>query len=469
MPNEISVINNPDGSRKIWYDDKSIEISFPDGSGEWHHPDGSIQRWDSNGNSVEWQGSSLGSDREIEFPIKTDTACQLKWSQSTVFLTTGNTSSCHRVNQNKIPDNFDFHNTPEKITARKKMLAGEWPGHGCEYCKLIEDNNGYSDRMLHRQYAGLGPPPEFDSDPTATHVTPRWLEVYFSNYCNLKCVYCGPHFSSSWESELKRAGIEVGNYSQGNYVDSLFEWFEDNIQHLYNLMILGGEPFLQPQSDRLLDFLETKSCPELSLTFFSNLTIDPTRLQKRLARMEKLKEDGKIKNVHIVASIDCWGKQAEYIRYGLDLALFQKNFEYLLHNTTAKLNINMAWNALSTFSMPEFFEKFNEWNNVRRVYGSIMTANDSFANTGIIHSPRIFGNKLLDWGYDKLINAINTHDNIELKKFQQHLTGLADSIINTPVDKQAQLKFHKYLTELDTRRGTNYPNLFPELYQEIHK
>jgi MoaA/NifB/PqqE/SkfB family radical SAM enzyme len=28
------------------------------------------------------------------------------------------------------------------------------------------------------------------------HVTPRILEVYFDNTCNLKCLYCGPHFSS---------------------------------------------------------------------------------------------------------------------------------------------------------------------------------------------------------------------------------------------------------------------------------
>jgi organic radical activating enzyme len=469
MPNEIGVTQNPDGSSTIEYDDGSFEIAYSDGSGEWHDPNGTIQRWDSNGNPIEWKGSTLASDREIEFPINTPTACQLKWSHSTIFLPTNQTASCHRVHQNQIPDNFDFHNTPEKIVAREKMLAGEWPGKGCEYCKLIEDTSGTSDRMLHRKYAGLGPPPELDNDLTATHVTPRWLEVYFSNYCNLKCVYCGPHFSSSWESELKRAGIPVEDYSKLEHTDNLFKWFENNIQHLYNLIILGGEPFLQPQSDRLLDFLETRTCPDLTLTFFSNLTVDAKRLQRRFARMQALKDAGRVKDIHIVASLDCWGKQAEYIRYGLDLELFQQNFEHLLHNTTVKLNINMAWNALSTFTMPEFFAKFNEWNSVRRVYGSIMTTNDTFAVQGLTQSPRMFGDKLLDWGYDKIIDAIDTHGNPELEKFKQHLLGLADSIISTPPDKTAQLEFHKYLLELDSRRGTHYPDLFPELYQEIHK
>ena len=32
----------------------------------------------------------------FEFPIKTKTACQYKWTWSTVFLSTGTSSSCHR-------------------------------------------------------------------------------------------------------------------------------------------------------------------------------------------------------------------------------------------------------------------------------------------------------------------------------------------------------------------------------------
>jgi hypothetical protein len=40
----------------------------------------------------------------------------------------------------------DFHNHPGKIGDREKMLNGEWPGNGCEYCKKIEDVGGVSER-----------------------------------------------------------------------------------------------------------------------------------------------------------------------------------------------------------------------------------------------------------------------------------------------------------------------------------
>ena len=55
-------------------------------------------------------------DLDYYFPIKTDTACQSKWSWSTVWLNRGTSSSCHRVDDFPIPvDDFgSFHNLPEK-------------------------------------------------------------------------------------------------------------------------------------------------------------------------------------------------------------------------------------------------------------------------------------------------------------------------------------------------------------------
>ena len=75
------------------------------------------------------------------FPIKTDTACQLKWNWSTIRLYTGETSSCHRVQSDNVSvDSFDqFHNTPKKLADRELMLHGKWPIGGCEHCKNIED------------------------------------------------------------------------------------------------------------------------------------------------------------------------------------------------------------------------------------------------------------------------------------------------------------------------------------------
>ena len=51
----------------------------------------------------------------IKFPIETATACQNKWTWSSIYLNLLSTASCHRVKPVEISlENFDdFHNTPK--------------------------------------------------------------------------------------------------------------------------------------------------------------------------------------------------------------------------------------------------------------------------------------------------------------------------------------------------------------------
>jgi len=413
------------------------------------------------------------SEREDEFPIKTSTACQLKWSHSTVFTSTNTTSSCHRVQSDYIPDNFDFHNTPEKIAARNLMLQGKWPGKGCEHCKVIEDSGGTSDRMMHLKFHGLGAPPEFEYDTSAVNVTPRWLEIYFSNLCNLSCVYCGEIFSSTWESENKKFGpIKItGATTQGytqNILDNnekMFDWLDNNIHHLFNLMVLGGEPFTQPQSDRLIEYLSTKNLPELTLTFFSNLSIDTERMKSKFEKLQNLIHNN-IKKIHIVGSLDCWGNTAEYVRNGLNLELFEKNFEYLLYNTNCGLSINTAWSSLSTKSYPQLIEKINHWNKHRRIYHSLMQVSDF--SVDMLH-PRVFGPWILDQGMYEAYEKFETYNDPELNAFKDYLLGIIKSIEKSKENKLGQHMLHTYLSELDRRRNNDYTKLWPELYEKIHE
>ena len=136
-------------------------------------------------------------------------ACQLKWTQSTIYLTDATSASCHKAGfGNYITENgeLNFHNTPNKIEDRRKMLRGEWPGNGCEHCKHIEEAGGESDRTIHLEMEGTTAPPELDNDPEAVEVTPRILEVYWGNTCQQSCIYCNAHYSSTIQQEEKRFG-----------------------------------------------------------------------------------------------------------------------------------------------------------------------------------------------------------------------------------------------------------------------
>lgn len=255
-----------------------------------------------------------------KFPIDTATACQSKWTWSTIYLNQLSSASCHRVQHFKFEfKDFDnFHNTPEKITARKKMLQGEWPGLGCEYCKNIESAGGHSDRQHNLEIRGLTPW-EVELDVTATHVTPKIVEIFAQNTCNLACVYCNGNLSSKIEQENKKYGsfksqgvsipvITTPTEAAEEYFVKFLDWTDKNIQELRRLHLLGGETFLQRRlMEGVLDIIERRPNSELRLCIFSNFNTPDSLWYPYLERIQLLQQRGHIKQFDLTASIDCWG------------------------------------------------------------------------------------------------------------------------------------------------------------------
>ena len=415
------------------------------------------------------------------FPIKDGIPCQLKWNHSTVFLTMATTASCHRVTHDpyEFKDNkMNFHNIRSKLKARAKMLNGEWPGRGCEHCKSTEDAGGHSDRMSHLNMHGVTAPKELSNDLNAVNVTPTQLEIYFSNTCNLKCLYCNSKFSSTIDNENRINGEFLGGILNqfGKHVqipgkieinpnikedtDKLFVWLEENIHELNKLMILGGEPFLQKETERMVELLEKTSNPNLTLVVFSNLTVDPARVQKWLARMWNLVEHGKLDNLQVVGSLDCWGPQAEYVRNGLDLNKYVDNMEFILDKTKITASINSAMMALTIPTLPDLIVQMNKWSKVREVYWSGMKAGD--AGRPYLN-PTIFGKDIIPLGIDKAIEVYETNGDAIKEAQLNNLKGIRTECANTEPDLLQQKLLKLYIKELDRRRNTDYTKLFPTI------
>lgn len=469
------------------------------------------------------------------FPIQSKTACLLKWSWSTVFLGTGKTSSCHRVDQETItPETFHtFHNTPGKIRAREMMRRGEWPREGCQYCEEIERAGGTSDRMYQLKAQHHAPPPELETDVDANKVTPTILEVYFSNTCNMSCLYCGPHFSSVWEAENNRYGdfiqgpihlnatnikeftpkikqtlekelekyelikhliedkkqsglkdrfnnydnkiIKLRNSLQPNYnpftdhydkmLLEFWSWLSDNYQHLEHLHILGGEPFYQKELDEVIDFFNRHPNPNLVLNLVSNLKVEPKKFRSTIDRLLTLKHQGKIARVQITGSLECWGPQQEYVRWGLDLREFTANMEYMLTKEIT-ICVNGAINALSIKTAAEYFNKINHWNEIRyqyfpdpkdRISISFMTVNYPF-----YMKPDIFQAGFFKEDFNNILAAMPKVTETEQLNYD-HMQGIAKQVEHNPEQPDMIDYLKIYLNEIDRRRGTDWTKLFPWL------
>ncbi len=395
------------------------------------------------------------------FPIHTATACQLKWVWSTIYLTEGKTASCHRTNQHKFDlDTFDFHNTPEKIQDRERMLQGHWPEQGCEYCKKIEESGVSSDRTTNLDFWEFDQPKELQIEPNATSVTPKILEIYFNNTCNLKCTYCGPWFSSLWNDELKRFG-ETTFVIDTNFESNkqkCFNWLKSNIHDLHQLNVLGGEPLYQDEFDQLLDVLENYPAPDLTLTFFSNLAVAQDKLVQKINRIEKLKNQGHIKRLIITASLDCWGAEAEFARFPLNLNLWEKNFNYILPKDWITITIGSTITPLTIKTLHVLMAKINEWNKQRPIYW--------YGNS--VNGPDyMFIDMFGDVFNEDFNRAIALMPNMlpEHQSVRNYLIGIKNQSGNTGINLTRIEKLYTMLELFDQRRNTNWRSVYPWLVE----
>ena len=402
------------------------------------------------------------------FPIQTKTACKLKWAWSTMYLHQAQTASCHRTAWGTVSaDTFDsFHNTPLKIADREAMLQGRWPETSCAYCRDIEQSGGVSDRILHLEIPNAIPP-ELESNPVATTVTPTILEVYFNNVCNLACLYCIPDLSSKINQEnikhgdFSSNGVELYSLKINSEYDAILEkfwqWMQVNSLKLERFHVLGGEPFYQSEFDRCLEYFEQKPHPNLEFNIVTNLMLDKQKLTNYIEKFKKLLGSRHLKRIDITCSIDCTGPEQEYLRWGLDLDKWLDNFALVTSQRYFTVNINQTISVLSIKTMPELITWLNQWRQQRPIghFFSVVTPQPSYLN------PTILGPGVFDQDFEKVL------DLMPLGTSRDYMQGIALSIQNSQQNPKEMLKLKTFLDEKDRRRGTNWYDLFPWLAKEI--
>ena len=415
------------------------------------------------------------------FPIENSTACLLKWGWSSIFFQSGTSSSCHRTQKYSIdPDNFSqFHNVPAKLQARDKMLNNEWPGAGCEYCKNAESHGVKSDRQFQlEQLQDINlVPPELLVDASSTNVTPTMIEVYFTNICNMACVYCGPHHSSKWVDENKKHGNffsgttelfdvtqEQKNIHYDKMVKDFWVYLSGVAKHIQRYHILGGEPFLIKELDDSIKFWARYGHPDLQISIVSNLNIPHERFKSYIEKFQLLVNHKKMWRLQLTASLDCWGKEQEHSRHGLDLSVWQKNFEYILNTPWILPSINSTISALTIKSMPELIEKINEWNlqqepvveEFRTYDNSIL---HSFESSTGVENPYMFGPGVFDQEFDKILSLMPSVTENQ-KGQKEMMTSIAQQQKQSVRNYSKIKQLTQYLDALDQRRNTNWRALY---------
>ena len=433
--------------------------------------------------------------------IKSDSFCAAKWYNATIWLGSGQTTSCHHplphhVSVAEVEVNPKaLHNTRQKKSERALMQDGLRPA-GCEYCWKIEDmykdpkyqgmdtGTPISDRVYKTVIYEDKDLDEAFNTNAEQDVNLQTLEIAFDRTCQFACSYCNPAFSSTWVKDIRRNGGYTNLVSDGRnhfthehdssqlytindtnpYVEAFFRWWETDLHKtLKELRITGGEPLMSGYTWRLIEwFKDHRGQSKTRLAINSNLGFTQDKLERLLDATQGIELD-------LYTSNESIGRHAIYIRDGLDWDQWTSNVSYLLASGKLRgLHVMCTINALCLISLPEFLWSIVE---LKKKYGKdAINFSLNILRFPSFQSPLILSKDIKDRAIEELIrfhaaNAYNLHE-FEVNQVERLFNYLneVDSPHSGAVSKEIlQRDFKNFYEQYDQRRGKNFRETFPQL------
>jgi hypothetical protein len=449
--------------------------------------------------SVGTQSKFLSSAEQMKASLGS-AMCLAKWKQVSLHLPTGLNNSCyhpplHSIDAKLIKDNPGaLHNTAHKKEQRKIMLRQEKPTE-CSYCWAMEDNGKLSDR--HYRSGEPWAAKDFESIMNSSgdeDVVPSYVEVNFNHACNLKCSYCSPQFSSSWQQEVDQHGAYptsnphndpshfVGHRrpipvrEDNPYVDAFWAWWPTLYPELEHFRMTGGEPMLDKNTYRVFDYVLDNPKPNLHLNVTSNFSVDEKSWQKYKGYVQRLCEGEKIEHFMQFVSVDTFGDQAEYLRHGLDFDLLWDRVNQFLTEIPGRNSITfiVTMNNLSVTNLSSLFAGIL---GLRKVYSN--TYQRVWFDTPVLRTPTWQSLQILPESYVEelehlwawMIRQAET-EQTPFKGFKDYEIARLDRDIAWMRDGQKldpayinrnKADFYRFFSEHDRRRGTDFLKTFPEM------
>lgn len=421
--------------------------------------------------------------------------CGAKWFNATIWLGSGQTTSCHHppahaIDVSELQHNPSaIHNTQQKKQDRALMQQGQRP-RGCEYCWKIEDmgKDAVSDRVYKSriyQQADLIDAANSDSN---RDVNLKTLEISFDRTCQFACSYCNPAFSTSWVRDIRQNGAYDGLVTDGRnhythdhsgsqlfkidepnpYADAFFRWWETDLhQTLDELRITGGEPLMSGHTWKLIQwFKNNRGRSRTRLAINTNLGFDMLRLAQLVHELRD------IPHVEIYTSNESTGQQAEYIRDGLDWQQWTQNVNtLLLHDHIRAVHSMCTISALGIWSLCDYLEHLVA---LKKQYGrERVNFTLNILRFPSFQSALILPDDLKQLARSKLLAFMQRHQGAEYLHEHEvrHLERLVEYLdtVKTPhseafdVDRLQQ-DFKRFFQQYDQRRSKNFVLTFPELH-----
>jgi MoaA/NifB/PqqE/SkfB family radical SAM enzyme len=272
---------------------------------------------------------------------------------------------------------------------------------------------------------------------------PTLLDIRWNSTCNLSCNYCGPPESSKWAA-LKKIPV---NSNTRKYYNDVCDFIGQHNQHIKEVALVGGEPLLLPENERLLDVIPKDAV----VTIITNLNnpLEDNKIFRKLAERRQ---------VGWSISFDNIGPRFEYVRYGANWDLQKHNLDLvqnLMRNQGHWGGIHAVYNLYNATRLVEFKNFAVEqglsikWQNL---------------NTPKPLDPRLHGQEIAVLAAEEIKRMFDVCqvDNEEQTLFAQALEHYR-AVTQSRPDMLAQLK--KFITEIEEYHP-NQQGKFVELWPE---
>jgi organic radical activating enzyme len=276
---------------------------------------------------------------------------------------------------------------------------------------------------------------------------PVIVDVRWNTTCNLSCNYCGPSCSSKWAS-IKGVPFKSGARP---YYDSVCDFIEQHHEHIHEVALVGGEPLLLPENNRLLDVIPQDAIVTLITNL--NVDLDSNKIFQKLVSRNK---------VGWSMSFDNTGDQLEYVRHGASWALIKENLVKIKHlmNTQGHWGgIHAVYNIYNATNITEF-RKWTAAQDVTVLWQNLFQPEylDPF-----LHGPRV-----AELAADEIekFYAMNIATPAEHQFFDQALRNYR-AVTKEQRNITQQFKQHIHLNE--TQYHTDKAGKFTQLWPEIHQ
>jgi len=427
--------------------------------------------------------------------------CLAKWKQVSLHLPTGLNNSCyhpplHQIDPAVLKDNPGaLHNTEHKKKQRVIMLKDERPQE-CSYCWTQEDLGNLSDRHYRsgEPWAAEDYEPIRSSAGNEDDVVPSYVEVNFNHACNLKCSYCSPQFSSSWQQEVDRFGgyptSTVHNdashfvgrnrpipHSQDNpYVDAFWAWWPTLYPQLKHFRMTGGEPLMDRNTFKVFDYVLALPNPELHLNVTSNFSVEPALFERYLDYVKRLCST-QIEHFMQYVSLDSGiPAHAEYIRNGLNMNRLVSYVERYLTEVPYRnsLTFIITMNNLSVLGLQRQLDYIL---SLRRTHST--TYQRVWFDTPLLRQPRWQSLQILPEVYVGVLERVADWMELNLETAEDPFHGFKDYEVQRmrrDIDwmkegrnldpgyvKLQRADFYRFFHEHDQRRNTDFLETFPEM------